>query len=81
MPPADCDYSFAFGIWVPDNPEKDAYDTWVIIQKSDRDYGLLINWLDSMEAGNYKKSGFQIIGAELIDEISRIQSLPKEPST
>ena len=82
MPPSDCDYSFAFGIWVPDNPKKDSYDTWVIIQKANRpnDYGLLANWLDSMEAGNYKKSGFQIIGPELIDEISRIQPLLKEPS-
>ena len=80
MPPVDCEYSFAYGIWVPDNPQKDAYDTWVIIQKSNVDYGLLVNWMDSMEAGNYKKSGFQIIGAELIDEISKTHLVSEQPS-
>jgi len=82
MPPSDCGYSFAFGIWVPDNPQEDAYDTWVIIQKASlpNDNGILVTWLDSMEAGNYKRSGFQIIGPELIHEISRIRPLPKEPS-
>ena len=75
-PPEGCSAPMLLGVWVPDNPEKDDYDTWLIIKKSDKNMGLLVNWLDTLEAGNYVRSSFTIIGADLIEEFKNIHELP-----
>ena len=75
-PPEACEAPLVLGVWVPDDPAKDPYDTWLIIKKSSISYGLLVDWLDSLEAGNYAKSGFSISGPELIEEFKKIQEFP-----
>ena len=75
-PPEGCTAPMVLGVWVPDSPEKDGYDTWLIIKKSDKNNGLLINWLDTLEAGNYVRSSFTIIDPDLIEEFKKIHDLP-----
>lgn len=58
------------GIWVPDNPNKSGYDIWLVIKRTDvSKNGVVIDWLDSIEAGNFRKGGFKIVSEKILDMI------------
>lgn len=78
-PPADCNAPLVLGVWIPDDPQKHGYDTWLIIGRSKGNYGLVVNWLDSLEAGNYAKSGFTLVGAELVEQFKNVHELSSPP--
>ncbi|MFZ5637767.1 MAG: hypothetical protein ACOY82_14395 [Pseudomonadota bacterium] len=84
-PPDGCDAPLVLGVWVPDDPDKHGYDTWLIIKKvtlkcpnaPGESCGLLINWLANLEVGNFVKSGYRIEGEELLREFAVINALPQ----
>jgi hypothetical protein len=79
-PPEGCNAPLVVGVWVPDNAQKDNFDTWLIVKRTNlRQFGILIDWLDSLEAGNYKKNGFSIIGPAFIEEFSHPNKLVASP--
>lgn len=57
------------GIWVPSDKNPERYEIWLPVGKTVGN-GLLIDALDSLETGNYKKMGLYIKSGVVLEEIN-----------
>lgn len=57
------------GIWIPNDKNPDKYEVWLPVGKTVGN-GLLIDALDSIETGNFKKMGLYLKSGVVLEEIN-----------